>query len=1220
MSNAAPLHVLQRLTGVIEATIKLPAQNIDADAEFHALGIDSIIVMELISGIESEFDVALTPAQFADVSTLRELAALLAGLVREVEPARAQAQVEAQALIEYVSSKFSVDLAGNEFGSIEDIADALVSDHADDLMKHYGLSSAADAADAADADTARPQRATDIAIVGLSCTLSDAPNAQVFWTNLLGEKNSVREIPASRWRWQDYYAEGPAPGKTVSKWGALIDDVDCFDAGFFGLSANEAKEMDPQQRLLLQQTYHAIEDAGIDVESLAGTKAGVFVGYQYSEYEQRLRELNFQSLTDGPLFTSSSPTYYLANRISFAFDLRGPSESINVNCASSAVAINRAYYSLVNGESNLALAGGVSLNLFADDYVASSQYGLLSANGTSGVFDNDASGFTRGEGVAMVVLKRLADAQRDNDRIYAVIKSSHQNYRGSARSMSEVRHESITDVLSTCYSLAAVAPESVRYVEVDGYARKWADSFEYEGVKNAFTSRSQNAKRCALGSVKGNIGNVEAASGAVNLIKLTLSLHHKRFPATISKQRINSFLDVDSAAHPLYIADRAIAFEDIREGDVPIRAGINSFADSGTNVHILLEEHLDARATASPDVACERLFVLSASDAGRLEAYVRGYVGFLSLSSTEAVEAVRFDDLVFTAQVGRRALDARLAVVASSREALLAKLRRVLESGLREPVGLEMDGIFHGRVDTGRKNPLAALIGSDMARMQLREAVQSGDWKQIALLWVNGVSMPWRTIWQGASVRAATLPGYPFAKERHWIDFAERTSFRPRMGAVAEPTSPDLSEALADESAAPDAWHFYRLPVSAPHPGNEVPMAAVQRVALLLKHEVARQLAKPAADIAPDKTLIELGMTSIGIAAVLQRVDEVLGIALSPSTVFQHPRIEALAAYLAKTYPELVDSLVVAASGPVADGDTAGGDIVGNEPADALDVPVNVNVLIAIQSKGRKAPIFALPGAGGSALSLQQLSHALGDDQPLYCLEPLGLDGNASSVTSIEAMAEFNLAQLRSVQKEGPYNLFGYSNGGVVAFEMARALMQRNERVASLMLLDTLCPTARDTDVTDMTAAVFRHFVKSLGAVSDLDARALRLLSEGERSAFLYDSLCQLGVTVPKAQFMATVDVATASERACRAYVPGPLPHESVVVLIRASDGFANVPDDYGWGTLVAGQLRTCEIQSDHFAILERESAADVAKKINQYLPKPAGKSASRSEQQRRRA
>lgn len=1199
MSNANAATVLERLTAVIAATLKLPAQRIETDAPFESLGIDSIIMMELIAAIEREFEAALTPAQFTTVSTLDELAGLLqavlphsAAPVAEPAPAAPQAAPD---LLDYVSREYAIDLSGRDFASADALADALVAEHGERLLRHYGLAAPAQA----------PAASGDVAIVGLSCALPDAPDARAFWRNLLDGRNSVREIPQTRWRWQDHHAQARAPGKTVSRWGALIDGVDCFDAGFFGIGADEAQAMDPQQRLLLQQTYHALEDAGLEVAALAGSRTGVFVGYQYSEYEQRLRALGHQSLSDGPVFSSSSPTYYLSNRISFAFDLRGPSESINVNCASSAVAINRAYYSLVNGESALAIAAGVSLNLFAGDYIASSQYGLLSADGSSGVFDEDAAGFTRGEGVAAVVLKRLDDAERDGDRIYAVIKSCHQNYRGAARSLSEIRHEPIADALTQCYGKAAVAADTVRYIEVDGFATKWADSFEFEAIKNALGDGSAG-KRCALGSVKGNIGNVEAASGATNLIKLALSLHHGRFPATISKRRINSFIDIEHAGHPLYIADRAIGFDELREGDAPIRAGINSCADSGTNVHILLEEYRGGRAP-KPDAAGERLFVLSARDDARLLAYVRAYLEFLDGDAP----AESFEQLIYTAQTARVALDARLAIAAADRADLARKLHRVAEAGVAGWSGLEGQGIYIGHAAAARSNPLAGAIGADMAQLQLEQAQRSGQWRQAALLWVNGVSMPWRRLWPARAPQPAALPGYPFARERHWLDFAETA---PQAGA--EPAAMSAEPAAAPEPAM--AWRFLRAAEAGARSADAVAMAPQRKAELLLAQEVSRQLRRPQEQIARDATLIALGVESVGVARLILLLDRSLGCRLSPHAVFEHPSIGELAAYLVRDHAEALEELLAL---PAAEDQSADVDPLAAAPANEREddageetkprAMASAGAVVPMQTRGDRPALFALPGAGGSALSLQQLSHALGPSQPFYCLEPAGLDGRGAPQERVEAMAHEHLAAMASIQRKGPYRLLGYSNGGVVAFEMARQLLERGEAVASLVLIDSLCPNLREDDMAEMTAAVFRNFAKSLGGVADLDARQLRQIPESQRSAHLYDYLAQLGVAVPRAQFIATFDVATASERACRAYRPRPLPKPVDTLLLRAGAGFAGMPDDYGWTPLLSGGLRVSPIAADHFSILERGPAAAIAKKLQSRPGKAPRKSAA---------
>lgn len=1210
MANVAEIDVLSEVLKLIVSTLKVPADEIDIDANLESFGVNSLIVMELMENIEKAFDITLTPAQFSNIDTIRGLTGLVESLLVKEAPAAAPTAAAAPAaplpgragdagasdVLDYVSRRFAVDLSYRAFSSVEDIADALVFNHASDLLRHYGLSDAIEQGSRAGA----PARAPLIAIVGMSCRLPDAPNPRAYWDNLIAQRNSMREIPASRWNWEDHYSETAAQGKSVTKWGALIDDVDCFDAAFFNIPAAEARTIDPQLRLLLEETYRAVEDAGIDMKKLAGSRTGMFVGYEYAEYEHHLRKLNNKDFTKGPLFSSSSPSYYLSNRISYTFDLCGPSESYNVNCASAAVAVNNAFYSLLNRESDVAIAAAASLNLFADDYIAASQYGILSPNGTSGVFDDDANGFTRGEGVAAVVLKRLDDAERDNDRIYGVIRASHQNYRGAARNISEVKHEAITNVLGECYEKAAVAAEAIDYVEVDGYASKWADSFEYEGIKGAFAKSKERGKHVALGSVKGNIGNVESVSGIANLIKIALAMHHKKFPATISKKKVNTFLDVDSAAHPLYIADREIDFADIRKDDsTPVRAGINSFADSGTNVHILVEEYLGGRRKAADAAQPKRLFVLSAKDARRLECYVQDYIGFLSAG--EAVES--FADLVYTAQTGREALSDRLAIVAASPKELLDKLALVKKNGIREKLGLDAKEIYYARVDFSDKNSLAHLITAEMAQMQLTQSQQSAQWKQIALLWVNGVTIPWATIWQGQGARRAALPTYPFARERHWVDIVEQTGVASYVAAAAE-AAPVATAAAAPEAVAAAAWHFY-LP-SAAAAADASGLGRTEKMELFLKQEIARQLGLALGEVSLSKDFIELGMNSMGVAELIIRTDKLLDINLSPSVLFKYPEIGTLSEYLADTYADTVDALVVSATAPDAAAVRQGGSAAG---APARTTPADI--LIPLQSKGDRTPIFAVPGAGGSALSLQQLSHALGSQQPFYCLEPVGLDGCTPPMSSVEQIADFNIDALRSVQAAGPYRLLGYSNGGVVAFEMARKLQEQGEKIASLVLLDTLAPALLGADlIEEMTVAVYNHFVATLGGESDLDVEQLQRIPEHERSEFLYQRVVALGLELPKPQFVATFDVATASELGCRAYQPRRLAQKTDLVLIRATEAFENAPQDYGWSEYAAGALRTLDVQADHFSLLEKEPVAEVARQIEQPAGRPGKKAA----------
>lgn len=1214
--------ILSEVIRLIELTLKVPADQVDIDANFETFGINSLIVMELMENIEKEFDVTLTPAQFSNVDTVRSLAVLLEGLLGEkaaesggaqapspvVAPMQAAAIAAPtaqasfaptqgpqpsslhQATLSFIRDRYGIELPGGGYASMHDIVDRLVLDHTGELLRHFGIA-------VADDGNGGARRRDAVAIVGISCRLPDAPDHRAFWANLVDGRDSMREIPAERWDWQQHYAEKVEPGKTIARWGALIDDVDRFDAGFFAIPAEEAASMDPQQRLLLQETYRAVEDAGIDMKSLAGSRTGVFVGYEYSEYEHHLRQLNNKDFTKGPLFSSSSPSYYLSNRISFVFDLCGPSESYNVNCASSAVAINRAFHSLLDGESDIAIAGAVSLNLFEGDYIASSQYGVLSADGSSRVFDDDANGFTRGEGVAAVVFKRLSDAERDNDRIYAIVRGVHQTYRGAARNISEVKHEAISRVLSECYERTGVPASSVRYIEVDGYATKWADSFEYEGVKGAFANAGIDGKRVALGSLKANIGNVESVSGIANVIKLAMSMHHGRIPRTISVGKVNTFMDVASQKHPLYIADHDIVLDEIRDGEgVPVLAGINSFADSGSNVHILLEEYLSRKPAAAEDRA-KQLFLLSAKSSERLLDSVRRHIDFLA----NAGEGASLASLACTSQCGREAMTERLAISAASVSELREKLEVVERAGVREKLGLEGRGIFRGRFEAADKQSIASLITAEMSEGQLMRSKASGDWKPIGMLWVNGANIPWAGLWRGTGVAKAGLPGYPFARDRYWID-VQATADRQATGVatirVPEAVQMQPQAATADTGATAQGpverqWHFY-VPADPAHvPAGARSLSPTAKIELFLRQETALRMGVAIEQVAIDQDFIQLGLDSMAIADLFIRTDALLETNLSPSVLFKNPEIGSLAMYLGEVHAEQLDAIVVAPDAPEPGAVKAAGE-VRVAPNHAVQP---VDILVPLQTKGSQSPIFAVPGAGGGALSLQPLAQALGGEQPLYCLEAVGLDGSTEPHASVEDIAAFNLRALREVRAEGPYRLLGYSNGGIVAFEMARQLSQAGEKV-ELALLDTLSPAIEGKDADVEMAEVFNHFVSSIGGSATIDAKTLAAIPEGERAKHLHRIVAEAGLEVPERQFVATFDAAGASERVCRDYRPSEVDANVDVVLFRATRGYPGAPRDYGWSGHVKGGFQIHDVDATHFEVLAHEGVSVIARTL----------------------
>lgn len=1215
-------------------TLKPASGKLDVDAEFDTLGIDSIIAMELMKNLSERLGISLTPAHFTSVKNVRELAEYIDSLLIPKEkpaatstagaapaassdqpapapnhpqapsrkpaaprppaarPARKISPAPIQGMVDFISHEYSIDLGRRSFASVDEIAEALVTEHADALLDHFGIGEAE--AESADAGEVRLRQHPDIAIVGIGCRFPDAPNPQRFWNNLMGRKNSMREIPPSRWNWEEVFRNQANPRNTVSKWAALIDDVDCFDAAFFGIQPEEARLMDPQERLILQEVYNALLDAGKDPAKLRGSRTGAFIGYEYSEYEQFLRE-NRGRLGFPLPFTSSSPSYYLANRLSFVFDWRGPSESINMSCASSAMAVARAHASLVNGESDLAVAGGVCLNLFADDYAVLSSLGVLSPDGTCAVFDDAANGYTRGEGVGVVVLKRLEDARRDHDRIYGVIKACHQSHKGKANFISEIKHESITGLLEDCYGKAAIEADTVRYIEVDGYATKWGDSFEFEGIKNAFRNAGGRGKTCALGSLKGNIGHLEPASGIAGLIKLALSMHKKKFPATISHKKVSSFLDIDNPSHPLYILDRVQNFESLRDPQGnPIRAGLNSFADTGVNLHILLEEYRPETPEAEIEASAgPQLVVLSARNRERLAASVRDLIAYLS----ETEGSLPLAELAYTLQVGREAMEERLALISSTPADLMEKLESAAKALEHGTPAMENRGFYYGD-EKARKNVLANLISGEILERQIEVSLLQGQWKTLALLWVNGVDIPWEKVWEGKVMRPMTLPGYPFARERHWAAFDGKEAMDGKPPAALPVGPRSRANAPADPPAVatvpPVEWEF-RWGAQ----GGESLDPAV-KIELFLRQEIGSKLGKAAAGIDIDTNYLELGLDSLAIGDFIAKTNQLLRINVGPSAVFKHPDVRSFSGYLAATYPENVAALAVAKAGslPRPEESPLEPDLPASPAKRTNVVP---DVLVPMQSKGKGTPIFAVPGADGSVLSLRQLCLALGDKQPFYGLEGIGLDGSAQPPASLEETAEINLAAMAAITgaAKGPVTLLGYSNGGALAFEMARRILERGGEVSVLWLLDALCPTHAKADFLESVVEICRMAMARIGKSLDLTATGLQGVPEMERCDFLFQTMSGQGFELPREQFTATYQTLFANERNYLAYAPSKLPRKVNVTLLKATRGFKDVPADYGWNNFLTEPLRVLDIEADHFSIIDREPSLEVAKRIH---------------------
>jgi polyketide synthase 5 len=366
---------------------------------------------------------------------------------------------------------------------------------------------------------------TPIAVIGMACRLPggiDSP--QKLWESLLRGDDLVTEIPADRWDADELYdPEAGMPGRSVSRWGAFLDDVTGFDPDFFGINEREATAMDPQHRILLQTCWEATEHAGITPSSMAGTATGVFIGMSHDDYAMLTSDAG--AFDQAYAFTGN-PFSMASGRVSHALGLHGPAMTTDTACSSSLVAVHQACRSLHEGESEMALAGGVMLMLDPRLFASASGQGMLSPTGRCHAFDVEADGFVRAEGCGIVMLKRLDDAQRDGDRVLAVIRGTASNQDGRTENILTPSQDAQVAVFRAALAGADVDPATVGMVEGHGTGTPVGDTLEYNSISTVYGT----AGPCALTSVKSNFGHAESAAGVLGLMKTVLAVQHGVVP------------------------------------------------------------------------------------------------------------------------------------------------------------------------------------------------------------------------------------------------------------------------------------------------------------------------------------------------------------------------------------------------------------------------------------------------------------------------------------------------------------------------------------------------------------------------------------------------------------------------------------------------------------------------------------------------------------------
>ncbi|MBC7953238.1 MAG: SDR family NAD(P)-dependent oxidoreductase [Rhodospirillaceae bacterium] len=485
-----------------------------------------------------------------------------------------------------------------------------------------------------------------IAILGAACRFPGAPSLEAFAELLEAGRDGVGEIPASRFDARSLLGTGP--GSITSVAGGFLDEVASFDSAFFGFTPREADCLDPQHRLLLELSHEALERAGIDSASLAGSKTGLYVGLSNNDYGQlRLRGHDLAAIQAYDFTGNILAT--AAGAVSYFFDLKGPASVIDTACSSSLVAVCEAVADLRSGAADMAIVAGINLILTPDIQVALSRLGALSPTGRCRTFDADADGYVRSEGCGVVVLKRLADAERDGDAVQAVIRGAAVNHDGRSNGMFAPNGEAQREVLRAALADAGLQPSDLACIETHGTGTALGDPVEVDALLDVFDGRD---RPLPLGAVKSSIGHLEAAAGIAGLIKLVLTVRAGRLPANLHFQKSNPHINWGRNLVP---AAKPVTLQPGPSGRV--MGGVSSFGVSGSNAHVVVEAPRAVAAPPTPAASAE-LYVVSAANEAALAEAAANHAAHLRTHKTQ------WADCAWTALTGRTLGPFRLAVAA----------------------------------------------------------------------------------------------------------------------------------------------------------------------------------------------------------------------------------------------------------------------------------------------------------------------------------------------------------------------------------------------------------------------------------------------------------------------------------------------------------------------------------------------------------------------------
>ncbi|WP_304364761.1 SDR family NAD(P)-dependent oxidoreductase [Brevibacillus dissolubilis] len=551
------------LRSIFSAELKIPVAQLEADVPFGDYGVESIMLAELVKKIEAWVNKKLDPSVLLENPTLQSLADYLNEYVID-EHVTASGYASEAAATAYTSQTVrSAHVGGHMTGGA--------------VASTYQAATLEPTQASAPAQSFAPTPATNkIAVIGMACNFpGGATDPHTYWQNLIAGKSGIVEIPKSRWDIDELFSAEHQTGKSYSKWGGFIDDIELFDPAYFQFSADEAPYIDPLMRQFLEVSAQTLRDAGYEKKELSGKKVGVFVGSRAGSFAPKVEQVTRNSII-------GIGQNFIAAHVAHFFNFKGPNMVVDTACSSSLVSLHLACQALMMGDCDTALAGGVDILLDETSYIVLSESKALSPDGQCHTFDVKANGFVPGEGCGAVLLKPLDQALADGDRIYAVIDATAVNNDGHTMGITTPNPEAQYDVIKQALTRGKINPETVSYIEAHGTGTMIGDPIELKALTKVFRESTDQTQFCAVGSVKTNIGHLASAAGIASIIKVVLSIHNGMIPPTLNCDSPNPRFKFDNS--PFYVNT------ELREWSVPgvRRAGISSFGFGGTNAHVII--------------------------------------------------------------------------------------------------------------------------------------------------------------------------------------------------------------------------------------------------------------------------------------------------------------------------------------------------------------------------------------------------------------------------------------------------------------------------------------------------------------------------------------------------------------------------------------------------------------------------------------------------------